>query len=216
MRVGPGRRAGLRFDATHGVTTEALVLLGQLDPEAIGPSLADATHYEPTPLADFRALLAVVPVPLESVTFVDLGCGMGRTVLLASQRPFRQVLGIEISPALCEIARNNLAAFDRTLQRCRDVRIVRGDAKSARLPRGDLLVYLYNPFRAAVMQRVVERLAEGGGREVVVVYHTPLERAAFDASGAFETVGELPCGVVYRRRRAADRPSSGGGTTSPS
>jgi SAM-dependent methyltransferase len=199
MRIGRGRRAGLRFDADHGVVTEALVFLGQLDPEAIGPSIADATHYEPTPLADFAALLDAVPVDLASMTFVDLGCGMGRALLLAAQRPFRQVLGIEISPALCEIARDNLAAFDRDLLRCRDVRVVRGDAQSAGLPRGSLFVYLYNPFHGAVMQRVVERLATHATGRLVIAYHTPLERALFDDSGAFELVRELICGVVYRR-----------------
>ena len=47
-----GRRAGQRFDAELGVTTEALIFLGELDPEAIGPSLEHATHYEPTPIAE--------------------------------------------------------------------------------------------------------------------------------------------------------------------
>jgi SAM-dependent methyltransferase len=126
---------------------------------------------------------------------------MGRTLLLAARRPFRQVVGIEISPALAAIARDNLAAADSTGRRCRDIRVVRADAKTAKLPAGDLVVYLYNPFRGAVMQRVVERLAAASGREVVVAYHTAEERLVFSASGAFEIVADLPCGVVFRRRR---------------
>jgi SAM-dependent methyltransferase len=200
MRVGAGRRAGLRFDATHGVTTEALVFLGQLDPEAIGPSLDDATHYEPTPVADFEALLNAVPLAPETTTFVDVGCGMGRPLMLASLRPFRQIVGIEISPALCEVGRANLRAFGKETRACRDVRIVRGDARTARLPRGNLLVFLYNPFRGEVMRHFVARLAVPDAREIVVAYHTPVERADFDASGAFEIVTELGCGLLYRRR----------------
>jgi len=199
MRIGRGRRAGLRFDADLGVATEALIFLGQLDPEAIGPSLEDATHYEPTPPADFEALLAAVPFSPEGSTFLDLGCGMGRTLLLAALRPFRQVVGVEISPALAEIARDNLRAADPAPRRCRDVRVVRADAKTVGLPQGNLVVYMYNPFRGEVMRAVVERLAATSGREVAVVYHTPEERRRFDESDAFEVVATLPPGVVYRR-----------------
>jgi len=106
-----GRRAGQRFDADHGVTTEALVFLGELDPEAIGPSLEYATHYEATPVAHAEALLDASPLDPRHTTFVDLGAGMGRVVLLAARRPFRAVIGVEISPALVEIARENLAAM---------------------------------------------------------------------------------------------------------
>jgi SAM-dependent methyltransferase len=199
MHVGRGRRAGLRFDAELGVTTEALVFLGQLDPEAIGPSLADATHYEPTPPADFDTLLAAVPFGPENTSFVDLGCGMGRTLLLAATRPFKQITGIEISPALAEIARDNLKAADAAAHLCRDIRVVTRDAKTAKLPPGDLVVYMYNPFRGAVMQAVVDRLAARTCGELAVVYHTPEERARFEESGAFETVAEIASGVVYRR-----------------
>ena len=47
-----GRRAGQRFDAAHGVTTEALIFLGELDPENVGPGIEFATHYEATPIDD--------------------------------------------------------------------------------------------------------------------------------------------------------------------
>jgi SAM-dependent methyltransferase len=180
------------------VTTEALVFLGSLDPEAIGPSILDATHYEATPVGDLATLLAAVPIPLDGATFVDLGSGMGRVALLASAYPFRQVIGVEISPALHEIARDNLGAFvGRKL--CRDVRLVRADAATFSLPRGNLIAYLYNPFRGAVLDAVVERLAQRSG-ETIVLYHTPVERTAFEASGAFEQLAETARGIVYRRK----------------
>jgi SAM-dependent methyltransferase len=181
------------------VTTEALIFLGQLDPEALGPSLEHATHYEPTPVEHVKTLLDAVAIPLEQATFVDLGCGMGRVVLLAAHRPFRQAVGVEFSPALCQIARENIAAYDSALRRCRDVRVVCADAKNFALPRGDLVIYMYNPFRGPVMQAVVDRLARSRTHELVLIYHTPLERTIVEATGAFEIAAEFPCGVVYRR-----------------
>jgi SAM-dependent methyltransferase len=194
-----GRRAGQRFDAEHGVTTEALLFLGELDPEAIGPSLEYATHYEPTPVAQAEALLDASPLPPEHATFVDLGAGMGRVVMLAARRPFRAVIGVEISPALVEIARENLGSLRDPLQVARDVKIVRADAADYDLPRGDVVVFLYNPFQGPVLERVLARIRAGAdGRQVAVMYHTPVHRDVIDADPSFELFADLGFGVVYR------------------
>jgi SAM-dependent methyltransferase len=195
-RVG-GRRAGQRFDADHGVATEALIFLGDLDPEAIGPNLEHATHYEPTPVSEFETLIAHVPFAVESATFVDIGSGMGRVVLLAARLPFRQVIGLEISRALHEVARDNLARVDASGFVCRDVRLVCGDAAAFRFPRGPLVAYLYNPFDASVLATVLERLTAPPSRSLAIVYHTPVERATLDAHPGLRLVAEEPMGVVY-------------------
>jgi SAM-dependent methyltransferase len=206
MRVA-GRRAGQRFDAEHGVTTEALLFLGDLDPEAIGPSLAHATHYEPTPVGEVATLLAHVPFALERSTFVDLGSGMGRALMEALRFPFRQVVGVEISPALHEVAKENFRAFDRGAAACRDVRLVCADAAGFRFPQGALVVYLYNPFSGEVLAPVLARLALVRA-EIAVVYHTPVERATIEARRDFELIAEERFGAVYRRgrRSALQRP----------
>jgi SAM-dependent methyltransferase len=193
-----GPRAGRRFDAEHGVATEALIFLGDLDPEAIGPNLEHATHYEPTPVGDLQPLLDMVPIRLDGTTFVDLGAGMGRALLLAARLPFRQAIGVEISPALCEIARDNLANVSRAQFRCRDLRVVCADAATYRFPRGDLVVYLYNPFDGSVLAEVLDRLARGPAREVVLVYHTPVAREVVESHPSFELAAESATGAVYR------------------
>jgi SAM-dependent methyltransferase len=194
-----GRRAGQRFDAAHGVTTEALIFLGDLDPEYVGPGIEFATHYEATPVDDAERLLAASPLAPESATFVDVGCGMGRVVFLASQRPFRQIVGVEISPALHAIACANRAAFAGATIRCRDVRLVRADAAAFAFPPGDLVVYLYNPFRAPVLEPMLDALLAGPEREVVLLYHTPLERASIERRPEFACVADLGFGAIFRR-----------------
>lgn len=200
MRVGSGRRSGQRFDAQNGVVTEALIFLGELDPEAIGPALADATHYEPTPVAQIHSMLDAVPAEPAEKTFVDLGAGMGRVVLLAATKPFRQVIGVEVSGALCETARDNAVRWRRARPElcCKDLRIIRADAAEFRFPSGEIVVYLYNPFGAQTLARVAERLARLPSR-VFVLYHTPVHRNVLDEHPAFETIADLGFGVVYRK-----------------
>jgi SAM-dependent methyltransferase len=195
----------LRFDAERAITTEALLFLGDLDPEAIGPSIVHATHYEPTPVGDLDALLAHVPFAFEGAAFVDVGSGMGRAVLLAARHPFRQVVGIEISPALHEIARDNLARAPQAERRCRDVRLVRADAATYRFPRGDLVAYLYNPFDADVLATVLAALAASERRNLALLYHTPVHRDVIERHPAFTLLAEEPMGVVFQKVRRSNR-----------
>jgi SAM-dependent methyltransferase len=195
------------------VTTEALLFLGDLDPEAIGPSLAHATHYEPTPVGEVAELLAHVPFDLARATFVDLGSGMGRALIEAARLPFRQVVGVEISPALHAVALENFARLEKAHLACRDVRLVRADAALYRFPRGPLVVYLYNPFSSAILGSVLERLKRRSGFPVAIVYHTPVERETIEADSAFELVAEAGSGAIYvlagvmsSRRCATHRP----------
>lgn len=196
-----GKRSGRRFDAENGVVTEALIFLGELDPEAIGVALEDATHYEPTPIAQFHEMLDTVPEGLSGRTFVDVGAGMGRIVLLASRHPFKQIVGVEVSPALCETARDNLVRWRRMhpVISCRDLRIVCRDANTFAFPPGPLVVYIYNPFGAVSVAKLAERLRDHG-QGTYLLYHTAVHRQVLDADERFETIADLGFGVVYRTR----------------
>ena len=146
-----------------------------------------------------EALLDASPLDPATATFVDLGAGMGRVILLAARRPFRAVIGVEISPALVEIGRENLAGAIDPQRRARDVKIVRADAGQYALPHGDLVAYMYNPFRGPVLDAVVERLKSGArSARVAVLYHTPVERSALDRDPAFALIADLGFGLVYR------------------
>ncbi len=140
-----------------------------------------------------------MPLPPERTTLVDLGAGMGRVVLHAARRPFRQIVGVEISPALLEVAKDNRDAY-RGPRACSDIRLVRADAATFAFPRGDLVVYLYNPFTAAVLDAVLDRLAARRG-ETVLLYHTPVEAARVDGHAGFVAVADAGVGRIWRTRR---------------
>lgn len=176
-----------------------MIFLGTLDPESIGPNLEFATHYQPTPVREAQQLLECIPAPLQETTFVDVGSGMGRMVMLAARLPFKLVVGLEISGALHEVARENLAHLDPEQLHCRDLRLVRGDAATYRFPCGRLAVYLYNPFRGPVMQQVLHSILSLP-REVTLIYHTPVERDVIDSCEAFELALDLGFAAIYRRR----------------
>lgn len=94
--------------------------------------------------------------PIEQFTFIDVGAGMGRAMLLAAQLPFRLVIGVELNPTLARIARRNMTLW-RTADRAHSpMRMIGGDAAEFPLPPGPCLAFLFNPFGAPVMRRLLD------------------------------------------------------------
>lgn len=98
--------------------------------------------------------------PVEAFTFVDVGAGMGRAMLLASEWPFKRVEGIELNPVLAGIARRNAAKWRKAGRVTSALRVTCGDAVEFSVPKGPCLVFLFNPFGASVMRRLLVRVAE--------------------------------------------------------
>ena len=95
--------------------------------------------------------------PIDEYTFIDLGAGMGRAMLLAAAYPFRAVVGVELHPALTRIARRNLALW-RAAKRTRvPLRMFCRDASEFPLPAGPCVAFLFNPFGAPVLRRLLRR-----------------------------------------------------------
>lgn len=90
---------------------------------------------------------------LEQTSFIDIGAGMGRAVLLAAELPFRRVIGVELHPSLVRRARKNAAAWRKSSRPQAPIRIVNADAIDFAFPPGPCLAFLFNPFGATVMRR---------------------------------------------------------------
>ena len=116
-----------------------------------------------------RPLAPATPLtPIDAYTFLDLGAGMGRAMLLAAAYPFRKVVGVELHPTLARIARRNLTLW-RAAKRTRvPMRMHCRDAADFPLPAGPCVAFLFNPFGAPVLRRVLRSwartLAERAGQ----------------------------------------------------
>jgi len=92
---------------------------------------------------------------IDEFTLVDLGAGMGRAILLAAEYPFRAVVGVELNPTLARIGRRNMALWRAAGRARTPMRMVCRDAVEFTLPAGPCVVFLFNPFGAPVMRRLL-------------------------------------------------------------
>jgi predicted RNA methylase len=112
----------------------------------------------------------------DGYTFVDLGSGKGKVLLLAAALPFRRIIGVEFSPLLHEIAVRNIARYLGPV-RCTPESICI-DARDFEFPPGPLVVFLYNSFVDEVLSTVManlERSLREDPRPAHVMYSCPLE-----------------------------------------
>jgi SAM-dependent methyltransferase len=126
---------------------------------------------------------------LGDCSFIDLGCGKGRAVMMASEFGFRQVLGMELHAGLAKIAEKNVAVWRAAGRAVCPVRILRGDATEFVFPDGACLLYLFNPFAAPVMKRLIERIEEdfrGRPGMLDLIYFNPEAGELLDAHAGFE------------------------------
>ena len=150
------------FDAAYGVRTSGLVAGRHL--KSGHRHDRHATAYYGVAPSVFQALVrrwrrSGPAGPIEETTLVDIGAGMGRGVLLASRLPFRSVVGVELNPTLMGIARRNLAIWRKAGQARAPLLLVTGDAAEFVFPEGPCVAFLFNPFGAAVMRKLLKRMA---------------------------------------------------------
>ena len=95
-------RLGWRlFEARWGLRTSGSIAGRQLGHGG------DQFGYQPIDHRSLQLALNALSIDADDV-FVDIGCGLGRAVVLAARRPFRRVLGVEYSPSLAEAACRNV------------------------------------------------------------------------------------------------------------
>ena len=148
--------------------------------------------YQPTDAALFKQMLATLPIDFSEFTFVDLGSGKGRTLLMASEYGFRRIIGVEILPELHCAAEGNIRAYQSATQQCKEVESVRADAREFALPEGPLVLYLFNPLPEAGLIQMLENLEESlrqHPRTVYVLYQNPLLERVLEESPSLKCTG---------------------------
>jgi len=150
------------FDLEYGVRTSGLIAGRNL--KTGHRHDRHSTAYFGVAPSVFKSLLQrwrrTSPIaPIGEFTFIDAGAGMGRGVLLASELPFREVIGIELNSTLVRIARKNVSTWRAEKRGQSPIVVVEGDAVEFSFPDGPCLVFLFNPFGATVMRRLLRKLA---------------------------------------------------------
>jgi SAM-dependent methyltransferase len=171
----------------------AIDTAGRVDLADLGLDDPERVSYEAGSWLDIpRALHS------ESITrgdvFLDLGCGKGRAIVMASLYGFGRITGVELSPDLARSARRNVETF-RPRKRCENIEVVVADAVQYAIPDDVTVVYLYNPFRGGTFDSVIANLTaslDRNPRDVRLIYRNAKYEDSLLATGRARLVRVLP------------------------
>src|SRR2546422_9958881 len=165
------------FDALYGTDTGGFEPLWKF--QIHSPHARFGTHYKVTGEHELLDALNCLCEELSPFTFIDLGCGKGRTLLVASRLGFRRVIGVEFASELAAIARANLSRM-----KVANAFVLDCDAADFDFPDGPIVLYLYNPFSQEVMRKIVANLRQSRSQRIFVIYKNPaVAGVIFDSSG---------------------------------
>jgi len=176
-----GRQRKHPFDQLYGVDTSGFVpgyLLGFGVPGGYGGAQPGIV----------RKALTVIPEP-QQCRFLDLCCGKGRPLLVATEFGFPAITGVEVSPELARIARRNAGVLANAYPDRTRIDIVTADAAKYRLPAESLVIFLYNPFDGPLIERLLGNIEASllqSPRALYIVYYNPVFAGIMDASPALE------------------------------
>jgi SAM-dependent methyltransferase len=159
------------WDVIHGVDTCGEIPLGSFDFDSRNKT--SGLEYHSHHPSIIRSGLNSSGIDFQKYIFIDYGCGKGRALLVASEFPFRRVIGLEFVPQLSEIARQNVRKYRSRQRSRRNIEVVTADATEYQLPDEAAFLYFYSPFSPAVMEAVfrnIESSLERSPRELLVLF----------------------------------------------
>lgn len=206
----PQRLAPHPFDLEHGVHTTAYIEGSQL---ATGHAhdLYNTAYYGSAPSMVTTAIecwqqqLTSSDPPIENWTFLDIGAGLGRAVMIACLYPFARAIGVEASAKLAGGARQNFAIWTGTPRACNAIEAAIGDATEFPWPRSPLAIYMFNPFERPVMERLMDSLESAlgdGSGPIHILYVHPVEAAVFDERASAQLAAATQCHLTAEERAA--------------
>lgn len=146
------------FDRKFGTQTNEWVEVSDGDiPE---DAFSTAVRYVPSKAEVIRHICRRLPIRHEEFTFIDVGSGRGKALMIASDFPFQRIIGVEISPQHHSIAEENIAVYRSPKQKCSNIESVCANALDYSFPKAPLVLYLYQPFGGPVLEGMLERVKE--------------------------------------------------------
>jgi Methyltransferase domain len=119
---------------------------------------------------------------------IDFGSGKGRAFLLASEYPFKRIIGIEFAPELHLAAQQNIQKYSLRHAMCGPVESVCTDFLDFPLPDEPTVFFFFDPCEDAVLIKLLRNIRDSLAQHprpayLVYVGPTPSKKVWLDSVG---------------------------------
>jgi SAM-dependent methyltransferase len=173
------------FDARFGTDTAAPFFGRDHKPGAY--------FYVATTASLVYEILSSLALQPDMFAFVDMGSGKGRALLVASEFAFAKIVGIELSPHLHRIAKENIKRYSPASQQCTAFELHCMNVVDYDYGPKPVVLFLFDPFGRETLRSVVANLEASlreKPRDAYVVYIYPQFEDVLQGSHVLRKVGE--------------------------
>jgi SAM-dependent methyltransferase len=173
------------FDRQYGIDTSGVVPVEMITSDKmLSHKINPYGASQPSIIR--RAITALGTI--DDYEFFDIGCGKGRAMVVASEFPFRNISGIELSSQLTKVARRNIGIVRRRFPSRPSVDAIEGNAITFPLPKAKLVLFFCHSFGEELLSQLMRNLEvaiSSGIGPVFFIYYNPVHGNVLDASPAF-------------------------------
>ncbi|MGD8853347.1 MAG: class I SAM-dependent methyltransferase [Gammaproteobacteria bacterium] len=148
------------FDKRYGVSTSMILCADELD---FHDSQAQGHAQEHNPSSPYKVMAALKVLKkymggYGALSFVDYGCGAGRAMIVAAEAGFQNIVGIELSPKLIRICKENIATYSR-VNRAAKLAVLVQDAATYLPGKHCGVFFFYVPFSLEIYKQAIANIA---------------------------------------------------------
>jgi SAM-dependent methyltransferase len=176
----------LRGERKYGIHTMGEDELASLKID--GTDISHASIYMPVNYYILEQLMQETVRYGGNKTFLDIGCGKGRVMVVAAAFGFKQITGIDFSKTFCEEATLIVSQYAQRNPGA-EFKVIHENASGYEIPGDISTIFLFNPFDEFMMWPVVSHIVdsqEAHPRTIRVLYANPQHKAVFTDFGFVE------------------------------
>jgi hypothetical protein len=187
------------FDWRHDVRTCGSVNLNLLTIQSHNKKYG--VIYSPSHPKFLFQVIGSLDIDYRQYVFIDLGSGKGRVLLVASEFPFQQIIGVEFAQELHQVASNNVRRYRSLSQKCRDIRCLHQDAVEFMIPPLPAVVYVFNSFKPEVLVPVLRNIQASLNlhrRDILFLYSSAFHGHLVEGETMLRCIARCTYHDVYR------------------
>lgn len=158
--------------------------IAKADMEGIG---SDCNEHTPADASCVDSIFEAIYKLEANLSFFDFGCGKGAAILMAYMVGFDKVGGVELSQSVYDQCVINMRELEI------DCELLNEDATKCNVDEYNCF-FLYNPFRGAILERVLHNIRESFlryKRKIYLVYANPFDHMCIIEGGFFKLFKQM-------------------------
>tara|TARA_E500000331_G_scaffold350205_1_gene394685 strand:- start:536 stop:1156 length:621 start_codon:yes stop_codon:yes gene_type:complete len=133
--------------------------------EDLGISKKIGSRYESISYSKLK-LLSLFSLKEGFSSFLDIGCGLGRPIIVAGENGYKNLYGVDISSILIDECKKNIKKIGLK------VKLECSDVENYNLPTGKLCIFLFNPFGKEKIEALINKI-KNRKQDTLILYHNP-------------------------------------------